>query len=100
MEAASRGSLNKMFHPFIDTTNLSDDELLRRIQKCQEVVAGSIQYGRNSMVQSAMLQLETYRSAWEERLAQQRIKEDLEKNPPGVVELGTAESKIIKHSDK
>lgn len=89
-----------MFHPFIDTSKLTDDELLRRIQKCQEIAYGSMQYGHSSMVQSAMLQLETYRTAWEERLAQQRIKEDLEKSPPGVVELGTAESKIIKNSDK
>jgi hypothetical protein len=88
-----------MFHPFIDTTKLTDDELLSRIQKCQEVVYSAQQSGHHTMFQSAMLQLETYRTAWEERMHMQRFKEEQEKNPNKVIEIGTIEEVPNKKTD-
>jgi hypothetical protein len=89
-----------MFHPFIDCSKLSDDELLKKIQRCQDVVMQANMAGHNSMYQSAMLQLETYRSEWEERMFRKRTEEDLEKNPPGIIEIGTIQDIPSKYKDE
>lgn len=52
------------------------------------------------MYQSAMLQLETYRSEWEERMFRKRTEEDLEKNPPGIIEIGTIQDIPSKYKDE
>jgi len=87
-------------HPFIDCRKMSDDELLRRIQKCQTIAQQANASGHGNMYHSALLQLETYRAEWEERMFRKRTEEDLEKNPPGIIEIGTIQDISPKYEDK
>ena len=69
-----------MEYPFIDAKGLSDDELMRRIQRCTQVLAGEMRMGHNSMVESARLQLETYQFEWNERMQTRARKDALANN--------------------
>jgi hypothetical protein len=89
-----------MFHPFIDCSKLTDDELLKKIQRCQDVAMQANIAGHVSIYQSAMMQLETYRAEWEERMFRKRMEEDLEKNPPGIIEIGSIQDISPKYKDE
>ena len=70
-----------MDYPFIDAGSLSDDELMKRIQRCTQVIASEGYFGHSSIVQSAMAQLETYQFEWNERMQTRARKDFFEKNP-------------------
>lgn len=78
-----------MDHPFIDCSDLSDEELYKRIQKCQSYLYGEIQAGHAGMVDTIRVQLETYEFEWQERMARKRMEEIEKKNPSGVIDIGT-----------
>lgn len=78
-----------MDHPFIDCSELSDEELYKRIQKCQSYLYGEIQAGHAGMVDTIRAQLETYEFEFQERIARKRMAEYEKKNPSGVIEIGT-----------
>lgn len=76
-------------HPFINATELTDEELQQRIQKCQKILHGEIQGGHTGMVDSIRSQLLVYEQEFSERLYIQRFEEITAKNPDGVIEIGT-----------
>lgn len=80
-----------MDHPFIDASTLTDEELYKRIQKCQSYLYGEIKCGHAGMVDTIRAQLETYEFEYQERMATKRFKEFEKKNPSGVIEIGTIE---------
>jgi hypothetical protein len=77
-----------MHHPFIDTKSLSDEELLKRMARCQDVALAAMGSGQTSMYDSAILQYETYEAVYQERMLQKRHEEFLEKSPDGVYDIG------------
>lgn len=78
-----------MFHPFIDVSSLSDDELFKRMARCQDMILASERNGHGPMYQSALLQYETYQTEHEERMFRRRHEEHIEQNPDGTIEIGT-----------
>lgn len=80
-----------MLHPFIDVSKLTDDELISRMSKCQQILYAEMGMGHQSMMDSARMMLESYQMEWDNRMALKRNAEDLEKNPNGTIEIGTIE---------
>lgn len=78
-------------HPFINATELTNEELQQRIQKCQRLLYGEMQGGHAGMVDSIRNQLFVYEQEFSERLYVQRFDEFTAKNPDGVIEIGTIE---------
>lgn len=78
-----------MDHPFIDTTELTDEELYKRIQKCQSYLYGEIQSGHSGMVDAIRSQLSTYEFDYQERMETKRFAEFEKKNPSETIEIGT-----------
>lgn len=76
-------------HPFIDATELTNEELQQRIQKCQRILYGEVQGGHTGMVDSIRSQLLVYEQEFSERLYVQQFEEFTAKNPDGVIEIGT-----------
>lgn len=77
-----------MDHPFIDPTNLTDEELYQKIQKCQSYLYGEIQGGHVKMVDAIRAQLNTYEFEYQERMATKRFKDYEKKNPSETIEIG------------
>lgn len=82
-----------MNYPFIDVSELDDDELIQRIERCRRVVSGEMAMGHAGIVQSAMRQLEMYEFEWQERMQVKSRKDFLEKHPSAneTVEFGVVE---------
>lgn len=78
-------------HPFINATELTNEELQQRIQKCQRLLYAEMQGGHAGMVDSIRTQLFVYEQEFSERLYVQRYDEFVAKNPDGVIEIGTIE---------
>lgn len=81
-----------MDHPFIDASTLTDEELYKRIQKCQSYLYGEINYGHTKMVDTIRIQLETYEFEYQERMATKRFKEFEKKNPSDTIDIGVIET--------
>ena len=64
-----------MDHPFIDPSDLTDEELQKRIQKCQSYLSGEIQWGHAKMVDAIRAQLDTYQFEFQERMLTKRFEE-------------------------
>lgn len=77
-----------MHHPFINASSLSDDELFKRMTRCQEVAYNAMMAGQTTMYESAMLQYETYQTEYDERMFRRKHEEHLEKHPDGVINIG------------
>lgn len=78
-----------MDHPFVDCSELTDEELYAKIQKCQSYLYGEIQCGHAGMVDTIRAQLETYEFEFQERMEKKRFTEFEKKNPSGTIEIGT-----------
>jgi len=78
-----------MDHPFIDVSNLTDEELQQKIQKCQSYLYGEIQCGHAGMVDTIRAQLQTYEFEFQERMAVQRQTAIEKKYPSETIEIGT-----------
>ena len=78
-----------MFHPFIDASSLTDDELFKRMARCQDIVFNAMQAGQVPMYESALMQYEAYQAEYDERMHKKRHEEYLEHNPDGSIEIGT-----------
>jgi len=78
-----------MDHPFIDCSEMTDDELYKQIQKCQSYLYGEIQCGHAGMVDTIRAQLETYTFEFQERIEKRRMAAFEKKNPSGIIEIGT-----------
>ena len=81
-----------MDHPFVDPSNLTNEELQEKIQKCQSYLYGEIQCGHGKMVDAIRVQLDTYQFEFQERMATKRFEEFEKKNPSGTIDIGTIES--------
>lgn len=62
-----------MDHPFLNPSDLTDDQLMDRIQKCHRILSGEIAMGHASVVDSARQALETYQFEWNERMRTQAL---------------------------
>lgn len=80
-----------MDYPFINFKSLSDDELMNRITRCNQILGSEMAYGHSSIVNSARAQLQAYQFEWNERMQSRARKEYYEKNPrhSGPIEIGT-----------
>ncbi len=81
-----------MDHPFIDASALTDEELFKRIQKCQSYLYGETTCGHTKMVDAIRMQLETYQFEFQERMATKRFEEFEKKNPSKTIDIGTIET--------
>jgi len=77
-----------MDHPFINASSLTDEDLLKKMNRCHEVAAYALGVGQTTMYESAMLQYETYQDEYQTRIAKHKHEEYLEKSPDGAIEIG------------
>lgn len=77
-----------MDHPFINASSLSDDELFKRMTRCQEIAYNAMMAGHTTMYESAVSQYETYQAEYNDRMARRSYEEYVEKNPDGTIEIG------------
>ena len=81
-----------MDHPFIDASELTDEDLYQRIQKCQSYLYGEVQFGHARMVDTIRVQLQAYEFEYQERMATQRFEQWEKKNPSETIDIGTIET--------
>lgn len=76
-------------YPFINPSELTDDQLIEKIQKCHRILTGEVAMGHASVVQSARQQLDVYQFEWNERMQARFQKEKFEKDEEkGPLEFG------------
>jgi hypothetical protein len=83
-----------MDHPFIDASELTDDELHERIQKCTTIVYQETHWGHTQMVDSARAALSVYQLEQEERIFKRLHDTEVAKNPDGIIEIGKIEGEV------
>lgn len=78
-----------MDHPFLDTTKLTDDQLMDRIQKCHKILSGEVSMGHTTVVQSARAALDTYQFEWNERMRGRMLEDKFKPDEePEILEFG------------
>jgi hypothetical protein len=83
-----------MDHPFIAPSELTDDELHEKIQKCTTIVYQETHWGHTQMVDSARQALEVYQVELEERIFRRLHDQEVAKNPDGIIEIGKIEGEV------
>lgn len=83
-----------MDHPFIEVSELTDDELHERIQKCTTIVYQETHWGHTQMVDSARAALVVYQVEQEERIFRRLHDAEVAKNPDGTIEIGKIEGEV------
>lgn len=83
-----------MDNPFISATELTDDELHEKIQKCTVIVYQETHWGHTQMVDSARAALEVYQAELEERMLRRLHDIEVAKNPDGTIEIGKIEGEV------
>jgi len=78
-----------MDHPFIDATDLTNEQLQQRIQKLQNLLYAEMVGGHSGMVDSIRQQLQVYEQEFSERMFLQRQEEFAKKYPDEIIEIGT-----------
>ena len=78
-----------MDHPFINASELTDDELQEKIRHCQKLLYGETYWGHTKVVDSIRAALETYELELQERMFKLRHDAEVAKNPDGHIEIGT-----------
>lgn len=86
-------------YPFIDTHDITDEELQRRIQRCRQILSGEMRYGHSGMVFNIQQQLSVYEHEHSERMYKRRHDEYLEQNPDETIELGTIQGEETDSQD-
>ena len=95
-----------MDHPFLNASELTDDQLMERIQKCQRIMGHEINMDHGGTVDSARAALEHYQFEYNERMLTAalenkftKVGEDGERTGTDVLEFGVVEE-IYKPDDK
>lgn len=88
-----------MDHPFIDASELTDDELHQKIRECRKLLYSETYWGHTNVVNSIRSVLDTYEAELEERLFKRRHDETEGKNPDGTIEIGTAQGEVIDYDE-
>ena len=83
-----------MDHPFIEASELTDDELQEKIQKCTTIVYQETHWGHTHMVDSARAALIVYQAELEERMFRRLHDQEVAKNPDGTIEIGKIEGEV------
>lgn len=83
-----------MDNPFIDASELTDDELHEKIQKCTTIVYQETHWGHTQMVDSARQALVIYQAELDERLFRRLHDIEVAKNPDGTIEIGKIEGEV------
>ena len=94
-----------MYYPFMDLSSLTDDQLIEKIQKCQNMLTYEAGMGHSAMAGSIRMQLEAYKFEMQERIATKSLKEKQEKlkdqgKDDNIIEIGTIESSYYNPDDK
>lgn len=88
-----------MFNPFLDPSELTDDELHEKIRHCRRLLYSETHWGHTNVVNSIRNALETYEVELEERMFKRRHEEMESKNPDGAIEIGTAQGEVIDYDE-
>lgn len=88
-----------MDNPFIDASELTDDELHEKIRECRKLLYAETYWGHANVVNSIRSALDTYEAELDERMFKRRHEEMEAKNPSGVIEIGTAEGEVIDYDE-
>ena len=88
-----------MNNPFIDASDLTDDELHEKIRECRKLLYSETHWGHTNVVNSIRSALDTYEMELDERMFKRRHAEMNAKNPDGVIEIGTADGEVIDYDE-
>ena len=88
-----------MDNPFIDATELTDDELHEKIRECRKLLYGETHWGHTNVVNSIRSVLDTYEAELDERLFKRRHAEMESKNPSGTIDIGEAYGEVIDYDE-
>jgi len=88
-----------MDHPFIDASELTDNELFEKIQECTKLLYQETHWGHTNMVDSVRAALNVYQLELEERMFKRRHDEAVSKNPDGTIEIGKIEGEVLDYDE-
>lgn len=71
----------------MNLSELTEEQLLSKIRKCREAL--DVMTNNPSFTNSVRQALEQYENEYQERLYMDKVNSDLEKNPPGAIEIGS-----------
>ena len=89
-----------MDHPFIDASDLTDEELQDKIQQCQKLLYQETHWGHTNVVNSIRASLAVYEQEFQERMYMRRYDEMTAKNPDGTIEIGTIEGGVEDYDEE
>jgi hypothetical protein len=89
-----------MINPFIEASELSDDELFKKIQECQKLLYSEMHWGHTNVVNSIRSALDTYEAELQERMFMRQQEELKKKNPDGHIEIGTIEGGVEDYDEE
>jgi len=89
-----------MDHPFIDASELTDDELHEKIQHCRKLLYSETHFGHSNVVNSIRSALDTYELELDERMFKLRHKAEVAKNPDGHIEIGTIDGDVEDYDEE
>ena len=88
-----------MDHPFLETSTLTDDELLDAIQKCNNLLHQETHWGHTQMVDTIRASLNAYQLEFDERMFRRIHDAEVAKNPDGIIEIGKIEGEVIDYDE-
>jgi len=88
-----------MDHPFIDASELTDNELHEKIQSCTKLLYQETHWGHTHVVDSIRAALDVYQLELEERMFKMRHDQATSKNPDGTIEIGKIEGEVIDYDE-
>ena len=89
-----------MDHPFIDASELTDDELQEKIRHCQNLLYGETHWGHTKVVDSIRSALITYEAELQERMFKMQHDIETSKNPDGVIDIGTINGEVEDYDEE
>lgn len=89
-----------MHNPFLDASELTDDELHEKIRQCRKLLYSETYFGHSNVVNSIRSALDTYENELDERLFIRRHEEQVAKDPDGTIEIGTIEGDVEDYDEE
>lgn len=88
-----------MDNPFVDASELTDDELHEKIKQLRRHLYGETHWGHANVVNSIRSVLDAYEAELDERLFKRRHEEMETKNPSGTIDIGEAYGEVIDYDE-
>ena len=88
-----------MDHPFIDASELTESELHEKLQKLHRLLYAETHAGHKGVTDSIRAAIDTYQRELDERIFMEQHKRMAEKDPDGVIEIGTADGEVIDYDE-